>query len=661
MNQDSSQTDPELSKLDQQLQAAFQEEQHDSAEVRVWEHLSARVAGRTPARPRSSTPTLLGLAGVTAAGAVVLAVTLGVRAGVIHLGPKPATTPTPPAKAVQVSAISIGLDLMPRGSVLLDWSSGSGTVTVGSKLTGLTPASQQQLIFYQRSCDTPGQPVGMLTGQATANGSLALQNHSMSVGVGLASVRSVVIRETPVDNGFARVCADFGPPHTIGSGGQEAVAILPTGDAKPVATANLALFSDNSMSMQWTATRLDGKGPYTAQLHDGYCALGGSPLGKPASIPNSIGQAKINVRWAPIPDFATHFLAAPSFLAIYSGQHLVACGDIPLPVSPPPTPVPGLPVGGWSQAATPSAPPARSSAALAFDGATQQMILFGGTMTCQSTCPAGPGLFGDTWSWDGKTWIQRQPRQSPSPRSNAAIAYDAGHHVVVLFGGSGTGYGTGLGDTWIWNGQNWLKEYPAISPPARIGASMAYDAATQQVILFGGYARSLGYPGTLDDTWAWNGTTWTQLRPVSSAPARSDAGLAYDEARGQLVLFGGSPSPANFLGDTWTWDGRNWTQQTTTGPNAKSGAAMAYDADTKTVILVGGNGCTMGCVGMDHEMWWWDGASWTQLAPAVSAPAGFNASMVFDAIRHELVLFGGQAADRSFADTWTWSGSIVRP
>ena len=661
MKRNPPQTDPELVKLDQRLQEAFKEELPRDAEARVWQRLSVRVAGRAPRRPPSLTPTLLGLAAVTVAGAVALVVTLGVRAGVLHVGPIPARTLTPPARAVQVSAVSIGLDQMPRGSVLLDWSSGSGTVTVGSKLIGLTPASQQQLIFYPQSCAAPGQPVGMVTGQATSNGSLILRNASAIVEVEPSSVRSVVIRETPIDNGFARRCADFGPTQSIASGGQEAEAILPTSDTKPIATANLVLFSDHSIVMQLTATKLDGKGPYTAHLHDGYCGLGGFLLGKPANFPNSIGQANINVRWAPSPDFATHFLIAPSFLAIDSGQHLVACGDIPVPVSTPPTSVPGQPVAGWLHAATPSAPPARNSAALAFDGATQQVVLFGGTMTCQSTCPAGPSLFGDTWSWDGKIWTQRQPRQSPSPRSNAAIAYDAEHHVVVLFGGSGTAYGTALRDTWIWNGQNWLKEYPAVSPPARTDASMAYDAATRQIILFGGYAPSLGYPGTLNDTWAWNGTTWTLLRPSSSPPARSGASLAYDEARGQLVMFGGSPSPANFLGDTWTWDGTNWTQQTTSAPNAKSGAAMAYNADTKTVILVGGNGCTMGCVGMDHEMWSWDGATWIQLAPASPAPAGFNAGMVFDVVRHELVLFGGQTADRSSAGTWTWSGSVVRP
>src|SRR5262245_57148916 len=35
---------------------------------------------------------------------------------------------------------------------------------------------------------------------------------------------------------------------------------------------------------------------------------------------------------------------------------------------------------------------------------------------------------------------------------------------------------------------------------------------------------------------------WTQLFPASSPPARYDAGIAYDESRGRLVLFGGTPS-----------------------------------------------------------------------------------------------------------------------
>jgi hypothetical protein len=37
---------------------------------------------------------------------------------------------------------------------------------------------------------------------------------------------------------------------------------------------------------------------------------------------------------------------------------------------------------------------------------------------------------------------------------------------------------------------------------------MAYDAARQEVVLFGGYR-----PGVVGDTWTWDGSTWTLVDP----------------------------------------------------------------------------------------------------------------------------------------------------
>ena len=58
-------------------------------------------------------------------------------------------------------------------------------------------------------------------------------------------------------------------------------------------------------------------------------------------------------------------------------------------------------------------------------------------------------------------------------------------------------------------------------PPARSGAAMAFDAANGSVVLFGGQSRTR----SLDDTWTWDGTAWTQAHPGDlAAPAgqRSD-------------------------------------------------------------------------------------------------------------------------------------------
>ena len=64
---------------------------------------------------------------------------------------------------------------------------------------------------------------------------------------------------------------------------------------------------------------------------------------------------------------------------------------------------------------------------------------------------------------------------------------------------------------------------------------MAYDAARGNVVLFGGG----GPPGFLSDTWTWNGSQWTQRFPASNPPGRDNSGVTYDVARAKVVLFGG--------------------------------------------------------------------------------------------------------------------------
>ncbi len=82
----------------------------------------------------------------------------------------------------------------------------------------------------------------------------------------------------------------------------------------------------------------------------------------------------------------------------------------------------------------------------------------------------------------------------------------------------------------------WTELSPATSPPIREGASMAYDAAGVNLVLFGGFNGT----SLLGDTWTWNGTTWTKASPATSPTPRSYASMAYDLGTSQLVLFGGS-------------------------------------------------------------------------------------------------------------------------
>ena len=258
-------------------------------------------------------------------------------------------------------------------------------------------------------------------------------------------------------------------------------------------------------------------------------------------------------------------------------------------------------------------------------------------------------------------WTEQAPAVSPSARAWPSMAYDAATGTVVLFGGwDGT---SRVSDTWTWNGATWTKQAPAVHPFARFGGAMAYDAATGTVVLFGGY----GY-GKADiffgDTWTWNGTTWTEQHPATSPPGRWGAAMAYDAATGTVVLFGGN-GQRGYLGDTWTWDGTTWTEQApATSPTARADGAMAYDAATGTAVLFGGVG--RGAAGVGHPAepnvydagtWTWDGTTWTNQAPATSPPTRTFAYMTYDAATGTAVLFGGyDQAGCLFGDTWTWDG-----
>jgi hypothetical protein len=272
------------------------------------------------------------------------------------------------------------------------------------------------------------------------------------------------------------------------------------------------------------------------------------------------------------------------------------------------------------------------------------MVFFGGN--------GNSGNLGDTWTWNGTTWTQLFPATSPSIRYGASMAYDPATGQLVLFGGAHPE--STFGDTWTWNGTTWTQLFPATSPSPRFGASMAYDPATGQLVLFGGFVVRGSVP--FADTWTWNGTTWTQLSPVTSPSPRFDASMAYDPATGQMVLFGGGSS-SGALGDTWIWNGTTWTQLSpATSPSARDLASMAYDPATGQLVLFGGGSSSDVPFG---DTWTWNGATWTQLSPTTSPLARYDASMAYDPATGQLVLFGGDGDGGLLADTWTLTSTSM--
>ncbi|HKD59395.1 MAG TPA: kelch repeat-containing protein, partial [Terracidiphilus sp.] len=239
---------------------------------------------------------------------------------------------------------------------------------------------------------------------------------------------------------------------------------------------------------------------------------------------------------------------------------------------------------------------------------------------------------------------------APPARYLHGLTYDPVHAQAVLFGGYGvSGF---LNDTWLWNGTTWTQANPSSSPAARSAFGMTYDAAQGQVVLFGGRLTANSWT---NDTWLWNGATWTQANPTTIPPARSNMAMVYDAAHGNDVMFGGL---VNGLAsnDTWIWHGTTWSQANpANSPSARYAYSMVYDAAHSQVVMFGGQDIHGNYL---NETWTWDGTNWTQQSPQTSPSARDLQGMAYDAALGQVVMFGGIDSGGNYLnDTWVWNGT----
>lgn len=255
----------------------------------------------------------------------------------------------------------------------------------------------------------------------------------------------------------------------------------------------------------------------------------------------------------------------------------------------------------WTDAHPTNAPSARLGMGMTFDRARGQVVLFGGT-------DLSANKFGDMWTWDGTNWTEQHPATSPAARSSMAMTYDAAREQVVLFSGYSD---RGLTDTWTWDGTTWTEQHPTTRPPWRNDAGMTYHPDTKQVLMVGGRAvcEELSCV-TRNDMWAWDGTAWSRLGPPQlPTPARCCMGMADDSTRAHVVLFGGVTSNFGGLGDTWTYDGTTWTKRRpSTSPSTRAYTNMVFDQAIGEVVMFGGTGTSYYL----DDTWTWDGRTWTR-------------------------------------------------
>jgi hypothetical protein len=227
-------------------------------------------------------------------------------------------------------------------------------------------------------------------------------------------------------------------------------------------------------------------------------------------------------------------------------------------------------------------------------------------------------------------------------RGDAAIAYDEAHHVTLMFGGT---QASQLDDTWQWDGATWTQLFPNTVPPASSGA-MVYDAALGSLVLV------LGDSGGAQ-TWLWDGSDWSQRTPSSTGPTEvAGFGVAYDRGRRRVVYFGGTFMAGGLSNETWEWDGTTWQSIVSPlAPDPRTGVMLVYDEVLGRVVLFGGDESGSQ---RQSDTWEWDGTTWHERLVATSPPARSVAGITYDRARGRTVIFGGVTGTTVLGDTWTY-------
>jgi galactose oxidase-like protein len=250
--------------------------------------------------------------------------------------------------------------------------------------------------------------------------------------------------------------------------------------------------------------------------------------------------------------------------------------------------------GAWTNltATVSPSPGPRYYPAMAWDPAERAVVLFGGS--------DGTHSLSDTWFFAGGHWtnVSTAVGNPPAGRGYAAMTYDSAAQEILLFGGFNETNFREYDDTWAFQSGRWanLSSRLSAEPPGRPDAGFSDDPPDHGVLLFGGDGPGEHF---LADTWLFAEGRWHNLTSVEtpSPSAREDPGAAFDGALSSVILFGGTTTPgAPNLSDTWVFTGGDWANLSdllSVFPPARGGAPMAYDPNAGSLLMFGGAGATL--------------------------------------------------------------------
>lgn len=350
----------------------------------------------------------------------------------------------------------------------------------------------------------------------------------------------------------------------------------------------------------------------------------------------------------------------------------------------------------WTQLETAHAPGGRESFGMAYDRDRDRIMLYGGfnNPEIRQRQPLR-----DTWEFDGTDWLQVATNgpeiakpllvydeargetlmlgttkefkvemyrwnedaarwdpitgTMPSCANEATLTYQAHNQRVLAIGGV-CAESTFSDETWEWDGSTWTKLTTTTATNRYVGSAVAYDRVHQRVVRFGGAGAFATVPDS--STYVYSNLVWRFTRHTGTPAPRSLGSLRRDPVRGHLYLMGGlaeysmGNSPVTYIDDFWVLREEQWNDFTTpTMPQQCATPLTAFDTDRQVLVVFCGDG----------RVAEFDGSAWRAITGLTDTPDPRRfAALAYDQTLRKTVLFGG--FDDAFNyrdDTWTWDGT----
>ncbi|MGC2288634.1 MAG: PKD domain-containing protein [Thermoplasmata archaeon] len=305
------------------------------------------------------------------------------------------------------------------------------------------------------------------------------------------------------------------------------------------------------------------------------------------------------------------------------------------------------------------------SGRMAYDPVLSEMVLFDGCS--DAACPSNDTWTYDGISW---TNITNHRLPTPSAREGAGLDYDPAFGGVVLFGGSNPDLGLSYGDTWLFTSAGWTNISAKVGYPQKVGGgnvawsygAMAFDPALDTMVVVDGCADA-ACDMIWNSTWFLRTSGWTLTvgpGPTADPTSLAYTSAAYDAADNDLVLFGGY-DPVAATGSNYTFlltPTRTWVNITDEDagcvasvcytPPGRISDAMTWDSQLDAIFMTDGLNETSNL--RLNDSWIFSGGVWLPAnLTAPTAPSGYcpvtQPAMPEESSNVTPLIIGGSAQD----------------